>query len=151
MKSKKSGTGISEVIFGTFIIVYIMLPLLISLVHKAMLYHQTYMIQQATEMAVISLIGKNKTESFSSGYLLIDDDEDSLKYMIAEGISLACINSLSVKTDQISVNIYEPGNICECGMYSEHFMISADIAATLSFLGERQFTVHKHIEFPINK
>ncbi|MFA5340530.1 MAG: hypothetical protein WC332_02020 [Clostridia bacterium] len=151
MISKKKGTGIAEVILGTFIIIYIVLPLLFSITNKSMLYHQTSRIKQATEMAAISLIRQNEIESFSSGFLFIDTDEEILKYMIAEEISYACISSLRVKTDDINVNIHEPGSFCGCGMFSEHFMISVNITATLDFLGEKQFNVHNHIEFPVNK
>lgn len=58
MNLKKKGTGISEVLVCVFIIIYIMLPLFCSTVHKAMFYHQAVKIEQAVEMAVISLINE---------------------------------------------------------------------------------------------
>lgn len=149
MNLKKKGTGISEVLVCVFIIIYIMLPLFCSTVHKAMFYHQAVKIEQAVEMAVISLINENSTQIFSLGFLELQADEQQLTYLISDEISKSCISSLRVNDDDIYISVIETGNRCSCGIYSEHFMISADITATLDFLGQRQFEVHKHIEFPV--
>ena len=84
MGIKKKGTGISELLIGVFIIIYILLPLFCSIVNKAMFYHQINKIEQSVEMAVISLISNNNIDSFSSGLLSLDEDNDMLKYLIAD-------------------------------------------------------------------
>ncbi|HQG00299.1 MAG TPA: hypothetical protein PLK23_04960 [Clostridia bacterium] len=149
MERKKKGSGISEVLINFFVLIYIMLPLFCSVVNKAMFYHQCARIQQAVEMAVISLIRENSTDDFSEGKLSIHTGEEKLKSMIFEGISHSCISTLEVEKDNICISLREAGNICSCGTYSQHFIIAADITATLHFLGEREFTVHKHMEFPV--
>ena len=86
MDRKKKGSGISEVLISVFVLIYIMLPLFCSVVNKAMFYHQCARIEQAVEMAVISLIRENSTDDFSEGKLSIHGEE-KLKSMIFEGIS----------------------------------------------------------------
>ncbi|HOD93708.1 MAG TPA: hypothetical protein PLT91_05660 [Clostridia bacterium] len=151
MGIKKKGTGISELLIGVFIIIYILLPLFCSIVNKAMFYHQINKIEQSVEMAVISLISNNNIDSFSSGLLSLDEDNDMLKYLIADEISKACINTLNVNSEGIDVFVHETDSFCRCGYYSDYFMISADIFATLNFLGQRQMVVHKHVEFPVKR
>lgn len=151
MNRNKRGTGASEVIISVFVIVYVFLPLFSTIVQKAVLYHQTDRIKQTVEMAVISLITDNDVPSFSSGYLSINTDYETLKQKVFDELCLVSSAMLEIQKQNIEISIYQSGNICTCGYCNSHFMIATDISAVLDFFGKRPFSVHKHIEFPITK
>jgi hypothetical protein len=149
MKTSKKGSAGTEIILAAAVIIYILLPLFAAIVQKNVIYNQAEKIKQAIEMSVISLISENSTNDFSSGLLIIITDEDILRDIIYQEIK--CINEkmIVIPKDDISVNIYQSGNICSCGFTNSHYMISVDLTAIFNYLGTRNIHIHKHIEFPI--
>lgn len=126
-----------------------MLPLFFVIVQKTVLYHQADRIKQTVEMSVIALIADNDVVSFSCGNLFIDTEIEVLKQKVFDELSCIGGDMLCIEKKDITIYAKQSGNTCTCGYCNAHFMISADIIAVLDFFGEREFSVHKHIEFPI--
>jgi hypothetical protein len=152
MRNNK-GSGAVTAVIAAVAVIYVILPLCISIIQKAIIYHETARIKEVIELAVMSLVTCNDTLSFSQKDLIFDTNEYDLINIIYEQVSVQLKDIVELNKEDMQVVICSKGMSCICGYVSLHDLIYVDIDATLRFAGIYNnihgFSIHSHIEIPV--